>query len=390
VKDLRILFLSIYHPFDTASGPSAHLHYLSQELVKLGCEVHVLTLENGIEGDPNGVQIHTSKLPVSTSVGRGLLFSFFTIKRIEELCREYRIDLVHGQSPSSFGYACFHKKRLPFVVTLHSTSFGEISSFLKMLTLRTSLSEAYNSLVVQCLWATLTRFECRRADKVITVSKSLAREAVDFYGIPQDKVVAIHNGVNLFDDPPIEKQNGRYVILYVGRLVQEKGVEYLIGAMPSILTEFPEAKLQLVGDGNHRRRLKSLTQKLKVAESVDFSGIVPSDMLYSLYAHANVVVQPSIYESCGIPVLEAMSIGRPVVGTRAGGIPELVKNGETGLLVEPGSSVQLATAITTLLTNQSYSVKLGEKGRSVVTAHFTWKEVARKTLELYEEICEEN
>jgi glycosyltransferase involved in cell wall biosynthesis len=390
VSDLRILFLSIYNPFDIASGPSTHLLHLSQELAKLGCEVHVLTLENGIEGGSNGVQMHTSKLPIFTSVGRGLFFSFFTIKKIEELCKEYQIDIVHGQSPSSFGYACFRRKRLPFIVTLHSTSFGEISSFLKMYMPSTSLPEIYNSLVVQCLWATLTRFECGRADRVITVSKSLAKEAVNFYGISKDKVVAIHNGVNFLDDPPIERRNGRHVILYVGRLIQEKGLEYLIGAMPYVLSRFPEAKLQLVGDGNHRRRLKSLAQKLKVDGSVDFSGIVPSDMLYSLYARASVVVQPSIYESCGIPVLEAMSMGKPVVGARAGGIPELIKNGETGLLVEPRSSAQLGAAISTLLSNWSYSTKLGEKGRSVVTAHFTWKEVARKTLELYEEICEEN
>lgn len=388
MKDLRVLFLSLYHPFDVGSGPGTHLRYLSQELAKLGCKVHILVPRNNTVNTIDGVYIHAFKSSVPVSVGRGIFFSFFSVKRIGELCKKYRIDLVHGQSPSSVGYACLHRNNLPFVVTLHSTPFGEMSSFFKLSMSGISLSTFYNGFIVQCLWTLLTSLECKRADKVIAVSKSLAKEIADFYNLPKNKVVAIHNGVNLSDDPAAEKHNAGPIILFVGRLIQEKGLEYLISAMPRILNRFPDARLQIVGDGNYKEYLENLSKKLLSDKSIDFAGEIPPKRLLSFYENASVVVQPSIYESCGIPILEAMSMQKPVVGARAGGIPELVRNGETGLLFEPKNGVELADAISTILSDASYAKKLGQTGRSVVAEHFTWEVVAQKTLELYEDIIE--
>lgn len=387
-KNLHVLFLSIYHPCEVASGPGAHLRYLSEELLKLGCEVHILTPEYNTSEVLDGVQIHTFKSSKSIPLGDGMFFSFSSFRRIDELCKEYKIDIIHGQSPSSVGYACLRRSKLPFVVTVHSTPFGEISSFLKTPFSAISPYITLRSFILQYLLALFASIECNAADRVIAVSKSLAVEAANFYNLPTNKVVTIYNGVNSPDDTEMEERNSGHTILFVGRLVQQKGLEYLIRAMPKILKRFPSARLQMAGGGSYKKYLESLARKLEIACSLDFFGKVPRKRLCSLYANASVVVQPSVYESCGIPVLEAMSMKKPVIGANTGGIAELIKNKENGLLVEPGNSEQLANAIITILSDPSYAMKLGENGRSTVVNRFAWKKIAIQTLELYRQVCE--
>ena len=387
MRDLRVLFISTYHPLEGCAA-SIHLRNLSKQLANLGCEVHILTHNKKIGEVLDGVQIHAFKTPVPMDFSGGMFFSLFSARKTEELCREYRIDIVHGQSPSSVGYAFLHRNKLPYIVTVHSTPFGGISVFLKMPLSAFSSSTIYRGLISHCISAVSVGLECRKADRVVAVSKSLAEEVANFYNLPKDKVVAIHNGVNLPVDLPTKVHDGRRVILFVGRLAHEKGLKYLVAAMPQVLKRFPDVRLQMAGYGNYREYLENLAKELNVNGSIDFLGGVPPDKLFPVYDAASVIVQPSIYEAFGLPVLEAMSIGKPVVGTRTGGIPELIKNGENGLLVEPGNTDQLAKAILSVLSDASYAKKLGERGRNMVIKHFTWEETGKKTLELYEEALE--
>jgi glycosyltransferase involved in cell wall biosynthesis len=155
--------------------------------------------------------------------------------------------------------------------------------------------------------------------------------------------------------------------------------------MPQILKTFSDARLQLAGKGAYRKYLEVLIKKFKIDKSIDFLGQVSKEQLYSLYANASVVVQPSIYESFGTPIVEAMSMGKPVVASCVGGIPELITNGKEGLLVEPRNSLQLARAITKILSDESLRKKLASNARKRVAREFTWKTIAKKTIELYEQ-----
>jgi glycosyltransferase involved in cell wall biosynthesis len=216
----------------------------------------------------------------------------------------------------------------------------------------------------------------------------MAQEAVKFYCLPEEKVVTIHNGVDLpsFTDP----QGEDHTILFVGRLTWRKGVKYLIDAMPHVLSEYPDTKLLLVGDGDQRTPLQKQIEKLRIENSVLFLGNISTEKLYSLYCKANVYVQPSLYEPCGIAILEAMSMGKPVVSTHVGGVPELITNGEEGFLVKPGNNLELAKAIINVFSDDSCRKRLASNAKNKVLQEFSWEAVAKKTLDLYTNLLDDS
>ena len=183
-------------------------------------------------------------------------------------------------------------------------------------------------------------------------------------------------------------EEGDRVILSVGRLVERKGFEYLIGAMASLQNDFPSVKLLIVGHGPREEHLKSLAIKMKQEDRVVFAGEVTEKELLACYSRADVFVLPAIVDSkgdtegLGVVLLEAMAAGRPVVATKTGGIPEVVVNGETGLLVEPRNSAALGKAIRTILLNLTLGNALGKKGKELVKEKFDWPIVAQKFHEL--------
>jgi glycosyltransferase involved in cell wall biosynthesis len=120
-----------------------------------------------------------------------------------------------------------------------------------------------------------------------------------------------------------------------------------------------------------------------VDDIVEFRGFVPQELLATYYGASDVVVVPSIIEAMGIVPLEAMSMKKPVVGARTGGIPELVKDGRTGILVPPKDPEAIARAVRRLHDNPSLSAELGENGRAMVENEFTWDRIAQETLEAY-------
>lgn len=390
---MRVLFLSMYDPYAIGSGPGTHLRCLSQELSKLGCEVHILVLNPKKNSQiTNGVHIHYLNSRFSLPVGKGILFPILSSRDVNKLCEKFEIDIIHGQSPSSFGYALSRNDDIPFIVTLHGTSFGEIASYFHVTPSCINPHLIRDAMFTQPLWAFLTYIEYKCADKIIAVSKAIAQETAKFYHLPEEKIVVIHNGVNLssFSDSLTEEQNADHSILFVGRLIWRKGVKYLVDAMPHILSEYPDTKLVLVGNGEQKRFLQRRIKKLRIQNSVLFLSNISRERLYSLYREASVYVQPSLYEPCGIAILEAMSMGKPVVASRVGGIPELITNGKEGLLVEPRNSLQLARAITNIFSDESLRKKLANNATKKVLSEFTWKGVARKTLELYLERLNDN
>jgi glycosyltransferase involved in cell wall biosynthesis len=391
VEKLRVLFLSLYNPFSVGSGPGTHLQHLAQELANLGCEVHILVCGSRTnDEDKNNVTLHFMEPFSLRSIGQGFMFSLSSIREINKICETNKIEVVHGQSPSSFGYALLSKRRLPYVVTLHGTSFGEFTSYLGVPLQCVNASLVRDAMFVQPMWAVLAALEYKWADRVIAVSKAIAKETARFYRLSEEKIVVLHNGVDLPDipDSSLNEQNGNHTMLCVGRLIWRKGVKYLIDALPQILLEYPDAKLLLVGNGEQKTFLEKRIQTLGIANSVQFLGNVSADTLYSLYRKAGIYVQPSLYEPCAISILEAMGMGKAVVATSVGGIPELITDGKEGLLVDPKNSLQLAEGVKTIFSSASRRIEFAKNARKKVESKFTWKAIARKTLDLYEDMLE--
>jgi glycosyltransferase involved in cell wall biosynthesis len=179
-------------------------------------------------------------------------------------------------------------------------------------------------------------------------------------------------------------------ILFVGRLVRRKGVDDLIEAFKMLLSDFPNARLEIVGDGPERPRLTELVRTLGLEDRVKFYGSLRADALYEKYQECDVAAMPSRtmrddVEGFGTVFLEAGLAGKPSVGTFSGGIPEAILDGKTGILVEEGNVRELASALKRILGDADLRRRLGENARSRTLAEFTWEHTTRQLIHILSE-----
>lgn len=199
------------------------------------------------------------------------------------------------------------------------------------------------------------------------------------------KIKVIYNGI----ESPRKKAklfSKSFITLgTVGTLNFQKGIQYLIQAMPQILQEYPKTKLLVVGEGVYKDRLKNLAQKMKLTKSIIFTGFIKD--IEDEMRHFDIYVQPSLSESFGLAIVQAMSLGLPVVATNSGGIPEVVTTGKSGILVEAGNPKALAQAVLELIRNQSQAKKMGKLAAEEAKIKFNLKEMVKVTEEVYEKVA---
>ncbi len=180
---------------------------------------------------------------------------------------------------------------------------------------------------------------------------------------------------------------GKKIVLTVSRLVEQKGLDFLFDAIPEILAEEKEAHFILLGRGPRLEHLKKKAEQMHFSDKISFLTERFSEKnLAALYAAADCFSLPSLWEPFGIVFVEALSSGKPVVGTDVGGIPEIVENGKTGFLVPTRNSRAIAEKIIFLLQNPSEAGKMGVEGRKTVLKKFTWDETAKGYEKLYSKI----
>ncbi len=179
---------------------------------------------------------------------------------------------------------------------------------------------------------------------------------------------------------------GSFVLLYVGRLVTFKGLDYLLDALALTAPRLRVAPtLLLAGDGPHRSKLEARAARLGISDLVRFVGPQPNAELPAFHAISDAFVLPSTdHETFGIAACEAMGCARPVIAARTGGLPEVVRDGETGLLVPPADASALANAIVTLAEDAALRAQMGSNGRAWVTSMFTWEAVMQRVWRSYE------
>jgi len=183
-----------------------------------------------------------------------------------------------------------------------------------------------------------------------------------------------------------EGERGR--ILFVGRLVRRKGLVELLKAFEIVSKSIPDARLVIVGDGPFRSELEALIRESSVGERVEMRGTLTGQPLNREYASCDVFVMPSKTtsvdtEGFGMVFLEAAYFARPAVGTRSGGIPEAVVDGETGLLVDQDDVEGLALKIRTLLEDRALAARLGQNARQRVLSGYTWEKATERFLDMY-------
>ncbi len=222
----------------------------------------------------------------------------------------------------------------------------------------------YFSPLTTSVFAMLERSAARWTDRITTLTAAEARQYLALRIGRPEQFVTIPAGVDLapvLSAPPIRLVEDGPVIGTVARLVPVKGLHYMINAAPDILRRFPDARFVLVGDGELRQALKAKARALSLDDRVVFSGF--REDVPSLIAGMDLFVLPSLNEGLGLVLVMAMALGKPIVATAVGGVPEVLGEGEAGMLVPPRDSRALADAICTLLGNPARAQALGQAGR---------------------------
>jgi len=311
-------------------------------------------------------------------------FSMRAYLRLRELMSRERYDIIHDNQTLGYGLLLAKSLGVPIVATIHhpisvdmAAALAEAKNWLK----RFRVAIFYSFLIMQGVVS-------RRMDRVVTVSKTSAEDAIRAFKLRQDRVRIVHNGIDtgIFRRlDHVEKEPNSLVI--VGKTEdKKKGVHLLLKAV-QLLKDDVDVKVKVVGkqdaDDGYRRKL---VQELGIGDRVTFTGHVGADKLAQLYSSAEIAVTASLYEGFGLPAAEAMACGTPVIATRAGALPEIVGEHGTGILVPPADPPALAAAIKRLLADKQLRQRMGDAARKRIEESFSWEGAARKTLEVYQEV----
>ncbi|HYP54908.1 MAG TPA: glycosyltransferase family 4 protein [Solirubrobacterales bacterium] len=392
---MRALILSWEYPPLIEGGLARHVRKLSENLVRHGVEVHVLTRggeESPSEEVVNDVRIHRVLEPTRP---RDLGEFVAWVERMNsdmlaagvELGDRYSFDLVHGHD-WLVANACDHlAKRFeaPLVTTIHATEHGRHQGWVN------THPQSYIHGVER--WIT------NRSERVIACSHYMREQIADIFGVEEDRVNVIPNGIDPDDLQPqdpdeLRRLRGEFaapdekLVLLIGRLVYEKGFQLALEAMPRVLEEAPGTRFLVAGSGTHEAELHKQAEGLGLMDHGTFLGWIGDDVLHSLYRIADLTVVPSIYEPFGLVALEAMASECPCIVADTGGLREVVPREEVGLRFRSHDPEALAEVAIRVLRDDDLGHRLVAEAYEHLR-QFDWADVAEQTAAVYAELVGE-
>jgi glycogen(starch) synthase len=389
---MKILMLSWEYPPRVVGGISRVVHDLSHKLIQEGHDVTVVTYRDGnvpyIEDD-NGVMVYrVDNFMISSNnlIDWTMQLNFNMIAKVGEIIAEKgSFDVIHAHD-WLVAYAAKTLKTaysIPLVCTIHATEAGRNSG----------IRDEQQRYINDTEW--MLTYE---SSEVIVNSNYMRSELQRLFGLPYEKINVIPNGVNLNMYDGIEKDydfrrkyamDNEKIILFMGRLVYEKGIQTLIAAMPKILNHYHDAKLLIAGKGGMIDELRNQVNYLGLGNKVYFTGYLGSKDVQRMYKCADVSVFPSTYEPFGIVALEAMLSGTPIVVSDVGGLNEIVDHGVNGMKSYAGNANSLADSILTLLFDQKLCDTVTKNAVSKVKDEYNWTKITKNTHFAYEKAIAE-
>ncbi len=376
---LTVALLTREYPPDVYGGAGVHVEYLARELSGLVS----LTVHCQGAARPGAI----AHQPWERLAGANQALQTISAD-VSMASAAAAADVVHSHTwyANLGGHLAALLSGAPHVVTVHSLE-----------PLRPWKAEQLGGGYALSSWCERTALESAAA--VIAVSEGMRADLLGCYpAIPADRVRVIRNGIDTREYAPdsgtdvLERYGadpGRPLVVFVGRVTRQKGLSVLLRAAARL---DPGTQLMLCAGQPDTAELAAevtgLVQDLLDTRSgvIWLSGMLARREVIQLLSHATAFVCPSLYEPLGIVNLEAMACGTAVVASRVGGIPEVVADGETGLLVPPGDPVALADAVNALVRDQALAAAMGQRGRERAVAEFDWAGIARQTVRLYEEL----
>ncbi|WP_340819089.1 glycosyltransferase family 4 protein [Methanolobus sp. WCC4] len=362
-------------------GIAAHVHELSKALAKQGNEVHVIVprYPYNLKWEENFDGIHVHRVfQIRKRFLSGNLYIPFAIAKLLSVIKKHNIDVVHYHSSYPESIITKYIKNKPVIFTAHESGFLEMAS---------------NERFINKL-----KYRLSHPDIIIGPSQELADVPTKF-GVDKNKTIFISNGVDVDKFSPsisgsrirekYKVKDDEIVVLCPRRLAPKNGVIYLIEAIPQIAAINQKIKFVIVGEGGFKKQRTEMEDtliNLSLDDKVIFTGDIPNHEMPEFFAASDIVVLPSLMEATSIAGLEAMSSSKPLIGTTVGGIPYLIDDNITGILVPPKDSEALANAIDRLTKDEDMRNYMGLNARKKVETEFSWEIIAKKTLRIYEEL----
>lgn len=385
---MRILQVTPRFP-PAIGGVEEHVYRISRELARRGHSVTVIT-SNEADGkncsaeneNIEGIQVYRFSLLMPR-----VLRELWIIPKIPRILQQVRSDIVHAH-----GYRCLssfeavyvsHAKGVPSVLTPHG--IYPPRSFI-------------NGLAKSIYDKSTGRLLLNFSDRIIALSKH-NNLLLSQMGASQKKIVIVPNGVNVEEYTSLHRSktildrlhtNGP-ILLYVGRIDWNKRVDRIVEALPSILKEFPLAKLVVVGPdyANYADQLQEVAKRLNVEDSLVITGNVQRQTLLEFYSVADVFILPSSYEGFGLSMLEAMCSGIPVIASPTGGPGDILNHGTHALLLKEPSPNEISGQIHAILTDTSLRNKLVKNALELIKTKYTWKGAVDQLERIYNQTITE-
>jgi glycogen synthase len=381
----KVCFITREYPPHTYGGAGVHIKNLSRELAKLmDVEVRCFGDQDLTQGRlrVKGYQPWGRVLEGAEKKFNPALAAFATGLSIVR--DPVDADVVHGHTwyAALAGFMAKLLYDVPLVATVHSLE-----------PLRPWKEEQLGRSYGLTTWAERVALEA--ADRVVAVSAQSRGEILANFNMPPERVVVIHNGIDLETWKPSPAADTRRAygiegdyILFVGRVSRQKGMVHLLEAMKDV---DPGARLVCCASAADTPEIeREIAAKVReTPRCLWINRFLREEQYIELYSHCAVFACPSVYEPFGIINLEAMACERPVVASAVGGIPEVVVPGETGFLVPPADPGALARALNHLLRDRALARRMGRAGRRRAEDHFSWTSIAARTRRMYEELLEE-
>jgi glycosyltransferase involved in cell wall biosynthesis len=383
---MRIGFFTPTYPGVSGDGGiGTYTRDLAHGLSRLGVRVHVVTPSDGPAVEDGPVSVFTCRadhLPLIDRILPGAGSCWRVGRAVRRVARDKKLDLVEFPNWDGLGLAYQGLGPTATVVRLHTSA--------KETQVIDGLPDSR-----RLRWdVRRERWQARRAAALVTHSAAHRRAMAEEVGVPEEQIEVIPHGVPVFPEwvrPP--QSAGPPTVVFLGRMERRKGTPDLLQAVPRVLDAVPDARFVLIGsDRPHcpggRTHAAYLRDEFPAAvrERVTLAGRLPQADVDRWLQAADVFVAPSLYESFGLVFPEAMRWGTPVVGTTAGGIPEVVTDGETGLLVPPGDAAALGAALVRLLRDEALRNRLGAAGRAAVEKRFSSDRMAADAAGFYERV----
>lgn len=333
-----------------AQGGSVHTERWCEGLSKRGYQIHLITNNRTINPDS---AIKTTYLPGKTS-----LSYFLNIARISKIIEDISPDIVHVHYATGFALWGIAQKSAPLVVSVWGTDVSDAQR--KKLTV-----------------SPITKRALRKARAVTSSSNFLLNKTIELEPSVAGKIEYIPFSVDY--NPELKKdkeesENNQIKFIFAKLFIPNYAPEMVLRAYAQAKPKMPPSKLKMIGGGQQKEFLELLAENLNIDDSVSIEGLVEKNIASEQIADSDIMLMPSYQEAFGVAALEAAAYGLPVIATNVGGIPEIVRDGINGILIEPGNMNQLSDAMIKLANDEDMRRKMGEAGMKHFQQNFNWTE----------------